>query len=560
MAPPATDIAKAREAPARPVRVRREVVEEWLRRGEPLLGQVKRLYEAVRTSDLKGVKLDEDTALGSKHIAAMLVAHALKGAVEVYLQEGWREAERWLRLELDDVRRGLERLREKLEGSPSNIRQFIDEVIKQLELDEERAKTLANANRDELSQYGGVTVAEKGMAVIHTLMRGGAYAKAVAGAFYNGELVHLLRVAPYTAYSRYASYGQRYVEKVKPSVKLAPGLAVEDLQRRLEETVARVEQEVLEKTNKIIRIKLKEILNEEIEKIGRIYNLPALMGFIATDFSFDKDSRSLRVTTTQLGLVELFVKLAGFKHFYIGGFIHTDKGERPQMVVKVKLSSEIVSEYSRVLRWLREGGTEEVKELVRNGMKLLREKASGRGADELRKVEPSKVAADMYTSLKRYIEEGGALEDKIFGHRLVSRLFLPWIMAYLWAKEGNNRAVADFITATIVGDGTIGNDVRLAIGESSTEEGDALRMSHIHKAALVLGILQAINKTPVAIYAKVGKTGKWFELKWDLEGAREIFSNATLHLYSTKLGGSEDEIKKKHLSILEILKSGRKIG
>ncbi|MGC9130173.1 MAG: hypothetical protein ACP5H5_01145 [Pyrobaculum sp.] len=107
-------------------------------------------------------------------------------------------------------------------------------------------------------------------------------------------------------------------------------------------------------------------------------------------------------------------------------------------------------------------------------------------------------------------------EKMTFENASLTRYFLSWLSAYLWAAEDEDqKAVADFLSAAVMGDGSIQTAVRreengvelageatLAVGRFSADEGKAGPVTHVHKAALALGVLEAAGHEPERVYAK----------------------------------------------------------
>ncbi|MGC9052220.1 hypothetical protein, partial [Pyrobaculum sp.] len=151
---------------------------------------------------------------------------------------------------------------------------------------------------------------------------------------------------------------------------------------------------------------------------------------------------------------------------------------------------------------------------------------------------------DRYTQPEEYW--AGVAREMAFENASLTRYFLSWLSAYLWAVEGReeravadsltaNKAVAEFLTAAVMGDGSIQTEkVTLTIGKFSTrgEEDEAGRegaggarakeeeagaITHIHKAALALGVLKAAGHEPERVYAKAEGDRTWFELAWGVE-------------------------------------------
>ncbi|MCU7787390.1 hypothetical protein ODS41_05590 [Pyrobaculum sp. 3827-6] len=119
---------------------------------------------------------------------------------------------------------------------------------------------------------------------------------------------------------------------------------------------------------------------------------------------------------------------------------------------------------------------------------------------------------DYYTRPEKYW--AGVAREMAFENASLARFFLSWLSMYLWAMEGRNeravadsltasKAVAEFLTAAVMGDGSIQSDkVTLTIGKFSTDEGKAGPVTHVHKTALALGILKAAGHEPERVYAK----------------------------------------------------------
>ncbi|AET32884.1 PaRep2b protein [Pyrobaculum ferrireducens] len=192
---------------------------------------------------------------------------------------------------------------------------------------------------------------------------------------------------------------------------------------------------------------------------------------------------------------------------------------------------------------------------------------------ELRRVY-EKAVKEVGGTLDRYTQPGehwaGVAREMAFENASLTRFFLSWLSAYLWAAEGDKRAVADFLTAAVMGDGSIqtavrreesgvelAGDVRLTVGRFSAKKkkkrGEVEKVTHIHKAALALGVLKAAGHAPERVYAKVGGERVWFELAWGVDKAREFLSSASLWLYAVELAGGADEIRIKYLRALEVV-------
>ncbi|MGC9119773.1 MAG: hypothetical protein ACP5I3_12425, partial [Thermoproteus sp.] len=232
--------------------------------------------------------------------------------------------------ELNAVREGLGEIMKREPGGGG----FIRRVLQQLEIREvgEWVEGLVNAGRDELSRYGGATAAEKALAALHTLEAGGAYTKAAAGAMRMGRFVELLEAKPGTAYENFYKRPSRenqfeaedIVEKVKLERLLAPGFAEEGLQDKLEEEIAKAanREEAAKRVEGILEDRLREV---EKAPVGVL----TLAGLLATDLTFE--GGAVKLSTTHLGMAELFVKVVGLDSFYISGFEETRHGERPRM-------------------------------------------------------------------------------------------------------------------------------------------------------------------------------------------------------------------------------------
>ncbi|MGC9052226.1 hypothetical protein, partial [Pyrobaculum sp.] len=172
-----------------------------------------------------------------------------------------------------------------------------------------------------------------------------------------------------------------------------------------------------------------------------------------------------------------------------------------------------------------------------------------------------KKTLDYYTRPEKYW--AGVAREMAFENASLTRFFLSWLSAYLWAAEGDEKAVAVFITAAVMGDGSIQTAVRreesgvelagevtLAVGRFSTDEEKTGPVTHIHKAALALGVLAKAGHAPERVYAKAdGKSG-WFELEWSVDAARGFLSDASLWLYAVELAGGSDEIRIKYSKAL----------
>ncbi|MGB9705150.1 MAG: PaRep2b protein, partial [Pyrobaculum sp.] len=96
-------------------------------------------------------------------------------------------------------------------------------------------------------------------------------------------------------------------------------------------------------------------------------------------------------------------------------------------------------------------------------------------------------------------------------------------------------------------------EVTLIIGRFSADEKRAGATTHIHKAALALGVLAKAGYAPERVYAKVDEKSRWFELAWSVEKARDFLSSASLWLYAPELAGGADEIRVKYSKALEIV-------
>ncbi|WP_308215138.1 hypothetical protein [Pyrobaculum sp. 3827-6] len=590
----------AREAPARPERVKREVAEAWVERGEPLLRQTEKLYQAVKE---KSAKPGDLRSLGSaERAAAVLAAHAFRRAAEAYLREGLERAVVVFRLELGAVREGLGEIMKREPGGGG----FIRRVLQQLEIREGAGwvEGLVNAVRDELSRYGGATVAEKALAALHTLETGGAYTKAAAGAMRMGRFVELLEAEPKTAYGRFYKgpsgrgrfKAEDIVERVKLERLLAPGFAEEGLQKELEGEIAKTAD------RKEAAKRVGEILQSRLEKVEKApVGAPALAGLLATDVTFEKENKAVKLSTTHLGMAELFARVFGLSRISVN-FKETRHGERPQMELRAEPPEEIFRQYGRVLKWLaEEGGWEQLKAVVEEGVKALSDKAAGKGDDEVKQVDPQRVAEEVVQELRKAYEEAakkvektldyytqpekywaGVAREMAFENASLARFFLSWLSMYLWAvKDKNEKAVADsltaskavaeFLTAAVMGDGSIqSGEVTLTIGKLSTrgeedgagEEGaggaktkeeEAETITHVHKAALALGVLAKAGHAPERVYAKVDEKSRWFELAWGVDAARGFLSSASLWLYAVELAGGSDEIRIKYSRALEIV-------
>ncbi|AET32684.1 PaRep2b protein [Pyrobaculum ferrireducens] len=161
----------------------------------------------------------------------------------------------------------------------------------------------------------------------------------------------------------------------------------------------------------------------------------------------------------------------------------------------------------------------------------------------------------------------GVAREMAFENASLTRFFLSWLSAYLWAAEGDKRAVADFLTAAVMGDGSIqtavrreesgvelAGDVRLTVGRFSAKrkkKEEAGAITHIHKAALALAVLKAAGHEPERVYARARGESRWFELEWRIDAARGFLSNASLWLYAPELAGGNDEIRVKYSRALE---------
>ncbi|MGB9704376.1 MAG: hypothetical protein ACPL3C_02920 [Pyrobaculum sp.] len=111
-------------------------------------------------------------------------------------------------------------------------------------------------------------------------------------------------------------------------------------------------------------------------------------------------------------------------------------------------------------------------------------------------------------------------ENMAFENASLTRYFLSWLSMYLWAAEGDGKAVAEFLTAAVMGDGSIQTrEVTLAVGKFSTDEEKTGPVTHVHKAALVLGVLAKAGHAPERVYARARGEGRWFELEWGAEKA-----------------------------------------
>jgi hypothetical protein len=146
--------------------------------------------------------------------------------------------------------------------------------------------------------------------------------------------------------------------------------------------------------------------------------------------------------------------------------------------------------------------------------------------------EPRKVyekaAKKVKKTLDYYIKPGehwaGVAREMAFENPPLARLFLSWLSAYLWAVEDRNeKAVAEFLTAAVMGDGSIqSGEVTLAIGRFSADEEEAGPVTHVHKAAL--GVLEAASYAPERIYAEVDfREGEmWGSVKPPIEREVEV--------------------------------------
>ncbi|MGB9705878.1 MAG: hypothetical protein ACPL3C_10545, partial [Pyrobaculum sp.] len=465
------------KASARSERVKMEVVEKWLRRGEPLLKRTAGLYDDVKEGK---AALGELRKLGgAERAAAVLVAHAFRKAVEVYIEEVKKAAkvnqvegaeaaeihqereletaEARFRQELNAVRKGLEKIRggEAEEG-------FIQKILDQLNVDGGRVNDLAYGSRSEVRELTGASAAEKALAALYVLEGGGAYTRAVAGALHIGSFTELLETEPKTAYERYyekqRSTVKNLIEKVKAEAALAKGFAEGKLQKELERAVAEatIEEDAKRRIKEILQSLLKEVKQTEI-------NVPAIAGLLATDLTFEKENYVIKLSTTHLGMAELFVKTVGLNRINID-HPGSRRNPRPQMTLRAEPPAELFQQYGRVLRWLaEEGGWGQLKTLVEKGVKLLKEGATGKGRRELEKSDPGKVAAEAVGVLKSAYEKaaarvGGMLlnvdpdkywakvaEKMVYTNAPLARFFLSWLSAYLWAAEGKAKAVADFL-------------------------------------------------------------------------------------------------------------------
>ncbi|MCU7787834.1 PaRep2b protein [Pyrobaculum sp. 3827-6] len=162
-------------------------------------------------------------------------------------------------------------------------------------------------------------------------------------------------------------------------------------------------------------------------------------------------------------------------------------------------------------------------------------------------------------------------ENMAFENASLTRYFLSWLSAYLWAVEGDEKAVAVFITAAVMGDGSIQTEkVTLTIGKFSTreeedeagqegaggaraKEEEAETITHVHKTALALGVLKAAGHEPERVYAKADGKSRWFELAWSVDKAKGFLSSASLWLYAVELAGGSDEIRIKYSRALEVV-------
>jgi hypothetical protein len=329
-------------------------------------------------------------------------------------------------------------------------------------------------------------------------------------------------------------------------------------------------------------------------------NTPTLAGLLATDFlllatdfDFNEKIGTVMLHTTHLGMAELFVKIVGLDSFHVTDLVKTRHGGRPRMALRAKPPEELFRQYGRVLEWLaEEGGWEQLEAIVKEGVEMLK-KAAGEGDDETRKVDPQSVAEEVVQELRKAYEEAVkevsraldyyiepeeywavVAERMAFENPPLTRFFLSWLSMYLWAVEGKAKAVAEFLTAAVMGDGSIqtapteggfrlSGEVTLAVGRFSTDEENADKstakrkgagkLTHIHKAALALGVLAKAGHAPERVYAKVGERSRWFELAWGVDAARGFLSHASLHLYVPELAGSSDEIRIKYIKALEVV-------
>ncbi|MCU7787858.1 PaRep2b protein [Pyrobaculum sp. 3827-6] len=177
---------------------------------------------------------------------------------------------------------------------------------------------------------------------------------------------------------------------------------------------------------------------------------------------------------------------------------------------------------------------------------------------ELRRVYEEAVkevggTLDRYTQPEKYWAE--VAEKMTFENASLARFFLSWLSAYLWAVEDKDtKAVAKFLTAAVMGDGSIQTgEVTLAVGRFSTDEKKAGAITHIHKAALALGVLKAAGHEPERVYAKADGKSRWFELAWSVDKAKGFLSSASLWLYAVELAGGSDEIRIKYSRALEVV-------
>ncbi|AET31880.1 hypothetical protein [Pyrobaculum ferrireducens] len=135
---------------------------------------------------------------------------------------------------------------------------------------------------------------------------------------------------------------------------------------------------------------------------------------------------------------------------------------------------------------------------------------------ELRKAY-EKAARKAGITLDRYTQPGehwaGVVREMAFENASLTRYFLSWLSMYLWAVEGDekavadsltaNKAVAEFLTAAVMGDGSIQTrEVTLAVGRFSADEEKTGPVTHVHKAALALAVLKAAGHEPERVYAK----------------------------------------------------------
>ncbi|AET31784.1 PaRep2b-like protein [Pyrobaculum ferrireducens] len=566
----------AREAPARPERVKREVAEAWVERGEPLLREREKLYEAVKEGKAGPEEL---RSLGSpERAAAVLVAHAFRKAAEAYLREGSERAVVVFKQELNVVREGLKKIIKKEPWGGG----FIQQVLQQLEIDEGRVEALAYGNRNVVRGLEGATAAEKALAALHTLEAGGAYTKAVAGALHLHKFVELLETEPKTAYERYYENWrgtvQNLIEKVKLERRLAPGFAEEELQKELERAAAEAanKKEAAKRVGEILQSRLRGVEKAPV-------NVLALAGLLATDVTFEKENRAVKLSTTHLGMAELFVRVFGLSSISVN-FRETRHGGRPQMELRAEPPQELLQQYGRVLKWLaEEGGWEQLRNIVKEGVEMLK-KAVGEGDGEVRKVDPRRVAEEVVHELRKVYEEAvkevgetldrytqpeeywaGVAREMAFENASLTRYFLSWLSAYLWAAEGReeravadfltaNKAVAEYLTAAVMGDGSIQTrEVTLAVGRFSADEEKTGSVTHVHKAALALGVLARAGYAPERVYAKVEGKSRWFELAWGVDAAKSFLSNASLWLYAVELAGGNDNIKQKFQKALEVV-------